>query len=387
MASFNSEDIFLYRPKVLMKFLGVWVPPVPESVPHMIFRVFMLFMQYLFLIFQSIYIVQIWGDLLEVSQPFYVFFTQAGLCLKITIFHVNIGNVRELLSCMMSDVFRPQCLTHKNILKADATKIKRLLFSFMVGAELTCILWIIVPIFEEVRKFPFGMWMPVSPESIINYGIGYAFQSVTICISAFMYFGVDSVALSMVIFGCSQIKIVKDKVMGISSVAYGLKPKERLKLFSENRKKLVECVIHHQAIATFTQLVEDTFHWYLLFQLTGGVGLTCMCALWSVADEEHPKVAIASNIIYVVVMLTQLYICCWSGHELTANSENLHTIMYECMWYEQDVRFKRDLCFAMMRMSRPMVVRAGHYINMSRQTFVSVLRMSYSYFAVLNQVK
>lgn len=47
--------------------------------------------------------------------------------------------------------------------------------------------------------------------------------------------------------------------------------------------------------------------------------------------------------------------------------------MYKCVWYEQDVRIKRDLCFAMMRMSRPLVLRAGHYIGMSRQTFVAVI--------------
>lgn len=60
--------------------------------------------------------------------------------------------------------------------------------------------------------------MPVTPEYSLQYVLGYAFQLVTICMSAYMYFGVDSVALSMVIFGCAQIDIIKDKVLSVSVV-------------------------------------------------------------------------------------------------------------------------------------------------------------------------
>nr|QEE82748.1 odorant receptor 30 [Conogethes pinicolalis] len=386
MATFNSENLFLNRAKFMMNFLGVWVPPVHESTLHKLYKMFMLSMQYSFLIFQTIHIVQIWGDLAAVSQPSYLLFTQACLCLKITIFHVNVDNVRELLKCMQSDVFLPRSVTHEKILQRDAAKIKSLLLVFMIGSQLTCGLWIMVPLFEGVRKFPFAMWMPVYADSSPQYEIGYVYQYLTICTSAIIYFGVDSVALSMIIFGCSQIEIIMDKILSISSIDYNLSLDKRQELASENRKKLVECVTQYQAIVTFTKLVEDTYHWYLLFQLTGGVGLNCMSALRILADDTQ-GMQIISIVSYLSVMLCQLYICCWCGDELSANSENLHTVLYMCIWHEQDVRFKKDLCFVMMRMSRPLVLRAGHYISMSRQTFVAVMRMSYSYFAVLNQTK
>lgn len=53
-------------------------------------------------------------------------------------------------------------------------------------------------------------------------------------------------------------------------------------------------------------------------------------------------------------------------------SEELHTVLYECAWYEQSLRFQKDLVFAMMRMRRPLILRAGHYIPLLRQTFVAV---------------
>lgn len=59
--------------------------------------------------------------------------------------------------------------------------------------------------------------MPVKPEFSPQYELGYAFQLVTICMSAYIYFGVDSVALSMVIFACAQLDIIKDKIISVGT--------------------------------------------------------------------------------------------------------------------------------------------------------------------------
>nr|QPX50348.1 odorant receptor [Helicoverpa armigera] len=381
---FSSEDLFLNRAKFVMKHLGVWIPAENGSILDRAYRAFMMTLQYLFLIFQMIYIVQVWGDLDAVSQASYLLFTQACLCLKVIyfIFQINIDMLKELLQFMDAEVFKPDNEVHKNILKLQAARIKRLLLAFMVSSQITCGLWAMKPLFDDAdRKFPFDMWMPVSPEKAVQYYIGYAFQLGTICISAYMYFGVDSVVFSSVIFGCAQIDIIKEKLMSITTVDRKQGTKEAL---AQNYNKLVDCIKHHQAIVTFTELVENAYHPYLLFQLVGSVGIICMSAL-RILVVDWRSMQFFSILTYVSVMISQLFVCCWCGHELTATSEDLHTVLYKCIWYEQDVKFKRELCFAMMRISRPLVLRAGHYIILSRQTFVAILRMSYSYFAVLNQ--
>ncbi|CAB3248690.1 unnamed protein product [Arctia plantaginis] len=212
-------------------------------------------------------------------------------------------------------------------------------------------MWALKPMFDDAeRNFPFDMWMPVNPEIAVQYYIGYAFQLITICISAYIYFGVDSVTFSAVIFGCAQLDIIKEKIMSITPV-YDRQRSEAEEIQSKNYEKLVDCIKHHQAVVKFTDLVENTYHSYLMFQLVGSVGIICMSALRIIVSED------------------------------------LHTVMYKCVWYEQNLKFKRDLYFAMMRLSRPLVLRAGLYLRLSRQSFVAILRMSYSYFAVLNQTK
>ncbi|XP_072929574.1 uncharacterized protein [Epargyreus clarus] len=387
MISLVSEDLYLNRAKFVMKYLGVWVPPENEPWFRKTHRLFMMSLQYLFLIFQIVYIIQVWGDLEAVSQASYLLFTQACLCFKVTVLQGNIDMLKELLKQMNGDIFKPQSNVHERILKVQATRIKRLLLAFMISSQATCGLWALKPLFDDAgsRKFPFDMWMPVNPEFSPQYQFGYAFQLLTICMSAYMYFGVDSVALSMVIFACAQIDIVKDKILSIKLLeTQQIGRRERDQLLEVNYKKLTECIKHHQCIVSFTELVENAYHTYLFFQLSGSVGLICMSA-FRILVIDWRSMQFFSILTYLSVMISQLFVCCWCGHELTATSEELHTVLYQCAWYEQDVRFKRALCIAMMRMSKPMVLRAGHYIALSRHTFVAILRMSYSYFAVLNQ--
>ncbi|XP_052744219.1 odorant receptor Or1-like [Bicyclus anynana] len=390
MAIQKSEDLYLNRAKFVMKYLGVWVPPVDEGVPQKTYRFFMMSLQYLFLIFQMVYIIQVWGDLEAVSQASYLLFTQACLCFKVTVLQLNVALLRDLLRRMNEKVFLPQTAKHESILKVQATRIKRLLLAFMISSQTTCGLWALKPLFDDAgsRNFPFDMWMPVKPEYSPDYELGYTFQLVTICMSAYMYFGVDSVALSMVIFACAQVDIIKDKILSIKPIEakYERDAEGKKEILSENYSKLIECIKHHQAIVSFTKLVEDAYHTFLLFQLVGSVGLICMSAL-RILVVDWRSMQFFSILTYLSVMISQLFVSCWCGHELTATSENLPTVLYTCAWYEQDVRFIRTLCFAMMCMKQPLVLRAGHYISLSRQTFVSILRMSYSYFAVLNQTK
>lgn len=96
-----------------MTFLGVWVPPDDETLLRKLYRFFMLTLQYLFLLFQIIYIFQVWGDLAAVSQASYLLFTQACLCFKVTVFLANKNMQKELLKQMKSQVFGAQSVIHE----------------------------------------------------------------------------------------------------------------------------------------------------------------------------------------------------------------------------------------------------------------------------------
>nr|AOG12948.1 odorant receptor [Eogystia hippophaecolus] len=257
-----------------------------------------------------------------------------------------------------------------------------------MSAVTTCTLWAIMPLFDNTgtRSFPFKIWMPVKPQGSPEYEFGYVYQIVTIYISAFLFFSIDSVTLSMIMFGSAQLEIIMDKVKKLQVVPMSAKLKlvERDARIKSNNELFTECIRQHQAVIKFIQTVEDTYHANIFFQLSGSVAIICIIGL-RISIEERNSVRFFSMVNYMVTMLSQLFLYCWCGNELTIRSQELREVMYQSPWYEQDIKFKRALWIAMERMKRPIIFKAGRYIPLSRPTFVSILRSSYSYFAVLNQ--
>nr|AGK90017.1 olfactory receptor 10 [Helicoverpa assulta] len=384
----KNTSLFLGRPKKILSAHGVWPHPNNFVILRKLYMLFIMWTQYSFLLFEIIYIADVWGDIDAVSEASYLLFTQASLCYKSTAFMVNKQSLLELLEIMDCEIFEPKSAEHKKILAAQARKIKRLCLFFLTSATTTCTLWAMIPLFDAAskRSFPFRIWMPVTPLKSPDYELGYLYQMVSIYISAFLFISVDSVAVSMIMFGCAQLEIIMDKIQKIKYVFESADSEEgRRKIIKTNNEFLVECIKQHQTVERFIQLCEDTYHANIFFQLTGTVAIICNIGL-RISIVEPNSVQFFSMVNYMVTMLSQLFLYCWCGHELTIRSENLREWLYQCPWYEQDTKFKRALFIAMERMKKPIIFKAGHYISLSRPTFVAILRCSYSYFAVLNRV-
>ncbi|XP_045776312.1 odorant receptor 49b-like [Maniola jurtina] len=384
----STIDIFLNRPRTVLVFLGIWLPPTKFALLYTLYKIVVMLTQYAFILFEIIYVGVVWGDLDEVSEASYLLFTQATVCYKVTVFIVNKKNLRELLDFMKVDIFDPQTSYHNKVLYTNARKVKKLCAVFLVTAIMTVNLWAIMPLFDnaESRFFPFKIWMPVDPQKSPQYQLGYLYQITCIYCSAMLFFAVDSTILSMVMFGCAQLEIIIDKMQKLQTAPLSLnwKPEKYNQVIGENNKLFIECLRHHQAVIRFIEMLEDTYHANIFFQLCATVGIICIIGL-RISFAEPSSVQFYSMLNYMATMLSQLYLYCWCGSELTTKSQDLRVWLYQCPWYEQDVKFRLSLLLAMERMKRPIILKAGHYIPLSRPTFVSIVRSSYSYFAVLKQ--
>ncbi|XP_052744218.1 odorant receptor 43a-like [Bicyclus anynana] len=386
----SSIDIFLSRPRNVLVFLGIWLPPKRYALLYNLYKIMIMLTQYCFILFEVIYVVVVWGDLDEVSEASYLLFTQATVCYKVSVLIANKKQLKCLLDFMMLDIFGPQTPHHTKVLFTNARKVKNLCAVFLITAIMTVSLWAVMPLFDnaESRFFPFKIWMPVDAQKSPQYELGYIYQILSIYCSAMLFFAVDSTILSMVMFGCAQLEIIIDKIQQLRSTPLSAKMKGAKcdEMIEENNKLFRECFQQHQAVIRFIEMLENTFHANIFFQLCCTVGIICIIGL-RITITEPSSVQFYSMLNYMATMLSQLFLYCWCGSELTTKSQDLREWLYQSPWYEQDATFRKSLLIAMERMKRPIILKAGHYIPLSRPTFVSILRSSYSYFAVLNQAK
>ncbi|KAL6429173.1 hypothetical protein ACFW04_008131 [Cataglyphis niger] len=88
-------------------------------------------------------------------------------------------------------------------------------------------------------------------------------------------------------------------------------------------------------------------------------------------------------VTYMCCMTYQIFIFCWHGNELHLHSIRIVTAAYSSNWFSNTKGFKRSLQIIMMRAHRPFTLTAGNIMLLSLDTFVEILRMSYSIFTVL----
>lgn len=109
----TNTDLFLGRPKKILTFFGIWLPPKQYQELVKIYMILVMITQYSFVLFEIIYIIGVWGDIEVVSEASYLLFTQASVCYKTTTFLIKKRKLVLLLEHMQQEIFASQSKDHE----------------------------------------------------------------------------------------------------------------------------------------------------------------------------------------------------------------------------------------------------------------------------------
>nr|QNH68042.1 odorant receptor 17 [Apriona germarii] len=90
--------------------------------------------------------------------------------------------------------------------------------------------------------------------------------------------------------------------------------------------------------------------------------------------------------LYFLTMILQVGMYCWFGHNMIASSDNINDAIYMSNWYEAEHSLKKSIMIFMEKCKKPVVLTAGKIFPLSLVTFTSIIRLSYSYLAVLQTI-
>ncbi|XP_047004927.1 odorant receptor 85c-like [Schistocerca americana] len=92
-------------------------------------------------------------------------------------------------------------------------------------------------------------------------------------------------------------------------------------------------------------------------------------------------------LMYLPMPAFQIYIYCWGGHELIDEGASLSVSAYSCAWIGASRRVTTALHILMCRAQKPLILTAGKLYPVNRDTFVSLINGSYSFYALLRQMR
>ncbi|KYN42753.1 Odorant receptor 2a [Trachymyrmex septentrionalis] len=96
-------------------------------------------------------------------------------------------------------------------------------------------------------------------------------------------------------------------------------------------------------------------------------------------------ISFISLIMYTSAILVQIFIYCWFGNEVKLKSLQLINNIYDIEWLALSNSNKKDLLLIMKRAMTPIEFTSGYIITMNLESFVALLKMSYSIFNLLHQ--
>ncbi|EZA58248.1 ObirOr5-C1 [Ooceraea biroi] len=257
--------------------------------------------------------------------------------------------------------------------------------------------WGFTPISDLIagrsRQLPMEGWYPYNTTTSPAFEITAAHQGIAISIACFHNVAMDTLITGLITVACCQLAILERNILSIdnekivcvvqndiqddqgnSDVPEGtLSPNQQLK----------RCAMHNNLIYNFTREIQDIFGTIIFFQFLSNCLIICLIAFNVSQMKVYIPEVLIGMLTYMCCMTYQIFIFCWHGNELHLHSLRLALAAYSSNWFAGTEGFKRSLQIVMVRSQRPLTMSAGNIMLLSLDTFVQILRMSYSIFTVL----
>ncbi|KYB29104.1 Odorant receptor 94a-like Protein [Tribolium castaneum] len=92
-------------------------------------------------------------------------------------------------------------------------------------------------------------------------------------------------------------------------------------------------------------------------------------------------------VLFLCTMLSEIFLYSYYGTILYEENQTLTNAVYMGKWYNYDTKSRKALVILMERSKRPMLVTAGKILDLSLETFTTVLRRAYSLLAEHQEMK
>nr|QJX74288.1 odorant receptor 8 [Ceracris kiangsu] len=259
-----------------------------------------------------------------------------------------------------------------------------------------CMWWLLYPVLcfgLTVEGMPYMMAVPYDVSQPLVFIANLLFCTVATLHVAVMTMVSDSYSVSLMVQLRLQLEILSKNLV---AMARGDEETGQEKCIgkgpptgtSQLQDRIRQNIRHHQAIIRNTELLEKCMGTTLLAQCLS-IGASVCIQLYQIAMHAQRLADAGKFGCYLFIMLAQLFVYCWFGDDFITESLKVSTAAYDSVTSLEGCSSssKRSLLLVMQRAQRPLRITAAGLFPLSREAFVAVVNMSYSFFAILRNFK
>ncbi|XP_076377241.1 odorant receptor Or1-like isoform X2 [Megalopta genalis] len=289
-------------------------------------------------------------------------------CCKFCSFLVYRDSIMLLINCQRRKPYSP---VNEDEMKIESrfNKYNELITTVYTWSTIACIVFTVaIPLITNVENkvLTFRSWLPYDYSSPTVYAVTFILQGVCVIMSSLMNVTYDTLFSGLMFCLHSQLEILGRRLQDI------------IKTGNASAK---ECARHHHFIYKFAARVNRDFQAVLCIQFLISITIICF-SLYRFTQAGLGSGTIEA-LMYAYIMLLQIFYYCWYGNEVRLKSLEIPNMVFTSDWMNLDITTKRILLIIMLRATYPIQITTAHLLSVNIESFMAVLKTSYSVYNVL----
>ncbi|NP_001164399.1 odorant receptor 92 [Nasonia vitripennis] len=323
----------------------------------------------------------------ELTEVIFILLSIVNICCKSVSILMRRADLIKLTKMLGIVSASPQDSDEFNIQHQYHQFIRYVTLSSLVLVEITAITFLIPPFFqpENNRTLPFKIWLPYDYSMDKLFWITYFPESITIILASLISVSSNTLIFGFLIEACGQFELLNHRFMTMPLYIEDFAKGEKITTYEVcklEKQLLSRNIRHHTFIFEFVDIFKKTFSSAIIGQYIVS-SLVISTSVYQLSTNTTMDVVFFTNLLYLMCMLLEFFLYCWFGNELTVKSEDFGRKVFRTNWLALSTKSNKDIFVAMLRSSKPIIVSTGFFAVLSLESFMKIIKLSFSAFNVL----
>ncbi|XP_011631566.2 odorant receptor 13a-like [Pogonomyrmex barbatus] len=328
------------------------------------------------------------AEILDLMDCLSSFLAYSKIIVKFFVFWLNQRKFIEILTAMTEDW--NECTNNDVNMRETTRKAKmsdRITNAIISLHTMTIVAYCIGIILADVDVTDSTKELPFVNKLEIPFKIKTQFVYRTVLITEFLFMilcgwaaGItNSLLLTLILHTAGQIEIMRYWLMQ-------LVPRDNKNNHTFDKSISTNKIIQkHQKIINFSKNIENLYSYIALVQFVSNTIMICTLGFVIVTAIESPNAVeqIMKSFLFYTITNLEAFIFCYAGEYLNNKSKEIGIAAYNCEWYDLKSTESRVLMFIILRSQKQLTLTVGKMMDLSLESFTSIMNASGSYLSVL----
>ncbi|XP_041971978.1 odorant receptor 49b-like [Aricia agestis] len=324
----------------------------------------------------------------KLSKVMFLLLCHVTSIAKQIVFYADADRIDEVLRNLDAPLLAGSSAGGAARLARTAAAARRLLLGYAGCAVVVCHLWLALTLLARAAGQPveFSFWTGFDTQPLVAFVPCLLYSHYVITLVGIANTTMDGFMATILYLCKTQLEILREDLRTLPERARSAAGEQHEQHEATLLREFVRCFRHYQAVTEIATSFQDIFGLAIFIQVGVGGGILCMAA-YKMASLSVASAEFASMLLFIACILTELFLYCYYGNELKVESGLVASAAYSMRWVGLSARARRMLLLLLLRAGRDLSPAAAGLVPLSLETYVKIIKSSYTFFAVLRQTK